>query len=67
MAPEAVFLCLFQVSNKCLHTVCAVLPHLLRDMPVNIQSKRRRSVSEISLYSLDIVAVLQGCDRIAVA
>ena len=67
MASEADFLCLFQVRNKCLHTVCAVLPHLVCDMTVNVQSESSGSVSQVALNGFDIVTVLQGCDRVAVA
>ena len=42
-----------------LHPVGAVLLHLLGNVPVNVERKRRRSVADVGLYRLDVVAILE--------
>ncbi len=43
-----------------LHPGGAVLLHLLRDMPVNVQGKGDGGVSRLVLHRLDGIAVLEG-------
>ena len=66
MASEAVFLCLLQTYNECLHPVGAVLLHLVCNVSVDIQCESRGSVSKIPLYGLYIVPVLERGNGIAV-
>ena len=67
MDSEAVFLCLFQTCNECLHSVGAVLLHLVGNVSVDIQRESRGSVSKVSLYGLYIVPVLERGNGIAVS
>lgn len=46
---------LFHPLNILLHPVRAIPLHLVGDVAVYVQRKRRRSVSEISLYRLNAV------------
>ena len=52
------FLCLEAVKVS-LHTVCAVLLHLLRYMPVNVKRECGCGMSDVRLYGLDIIAILK--------
>ncbi len=47
----------------CLHPGGALLPHLLGDMPIDIQSKRGGGVAEIVLNGFQIVPILEGQHR----
>ena len=51
---------LFHPFNILLHPVGAVPLHLVGDMAVHVQRKRRRSVSEVALDRLNIIP---GTDR----
>ena len=46
--------------------VCRRLPHLLRDMPVHIQSEACRRVAEVCLYGFDVVAAFNRNHGVAV-
>ena len=48
------FLC-SQVVEIALHAVGAVLLHLLRNMPVNIERESGGSVADVCLYGLNVV------------
>lgn len=55
------------VLDEGLHPVCAGSLHLLRDMPIYVQSKRCGVMSQISLDGLDIVTCPNSGNRIAVS
>ena len=46
---------LFNAVNVLIHTVCALALHLVGNMAVDIQRKRRCGVSQIALYRLDVI------------
>ena len=49
------------------HSGCAVLLHLLRDVAVNVQGERGRSVAQIALYGLNVVAGVDRCNGVRVS
>ena len=52
--------------DKALHTVGALLLHLIRHVSVDVQRERCRGVAEIALYGFDIVSGLQCCYSVGV-
>ena len=46
--------------------VCRRLPHLLGNMPVNIQREARRRVTKVCLYGFDVVPAFNGDHGVAV-
>ena len=50
--------------NKSLHSVGALLLHLVGDVTVDVQREGRSGVAQVGLHGLDVVADLQGGHRV---
>lgn len=53
--------------DKPLHPVRAVLPHILREMRVDVQREGRCGVAEVALYALDVRTGTECGDSVTVA
>ena len=53
--------------DKLLHSLCAILFHLFRNMSVNIQRERRSGMAEIFLHGFNVVAAFDTGNCICVA
>lgn len=53
--------------NKLLHTLCAILLHLFRNMSVNIQRESRSGMAEIFLHGFNVVTTFDTGNCVCVA
>ena len=54
------------LADKLLHTLGGLLAHLLRDMTVYVQGEAGGGVAQVALHRFDVVAALNGGNRVAV-
>lgn len=57
----------FKTVDVLLHSVRALLLHLLRHVAILVQRERRRVMTQVRLHRLDVVTRSDGLDGIAVS